>query len=272
MKFLKLNQLMLLFSALIAITSYANENNESKGLKAILVVGIEEGDNESSIENMEEIAAFLISKKIKVIRFYESEADWNKIKNESNGAHFFIYSGHGSTLGENGASGGLCLTENINSKQIIEDLRLSKNAIVLFVSVCRGAGSSAEDEGDIGIKEAYKRVTDYARPFIQLGASCFYANNVESGVLNFLESFLNGKTVKESYLSTVSEWSKVEILKVCEFDSSKTVGVAGSEYNGIMTKTTYINGKEITEDVEMHKLYDNAFVGISNFTFKDLLK
>jgi hypothetical protein len=48
---------------------------------------------------------------------------------------------------------------------------LHKNALVLFSHACESAGSSALDTKDIGVNEATKRVEDYAKPFVKLGAA-----------------------------------------------------------------------------------------------------
>ena len=114
----------------------------------------------------------------------------NTIIEVANKCKFFVYSGHGSTMGVNGNAGGICINSMVSSYELIKSLRLKENALVIFKSVCRGAGSSAGDNTDIGITEAKKRVTNYAYPFFEIGASAYYANNYGAGAYNFLEDFL----------------------------------------------------------------------------------
>ena len=61
--------------------------------------------------------------------------------------------------------------------KIENELELRDNAMVLFQSVCRTAESSAGDKGDIFVKLAKQRISDYTEPFIKNGASVYYANN-----------------------------------------------------------------------------------------------
>lgn len=240
-------------------------------LNAVLVVGHQEDGTASAIESMDELANFLKSKDVKLYRFYDDEADWNKIKAASKKADFFIYSGHGSTMGEGGKTGGLCLKTMVTSKQIIEGLQLKSNSIVIFKSVCRGAGSSAADNGDIGINEAVKRVTDYSKPFFDIGASCYYANNMGSGCLSFLKNFFSDKSVKECFELSAKTWSKIEMSKKYKYDSSKQISIASTDWGGTATRTTYTNGVKKTEKIASSKSYDIAYVANPDFTIKDML-
>ena len=76
---------------------------------------------------------------------------------------------------------------------------LRRLLLLLFQSVCRGAGSSAGDSDDIGIKKAEARVSDYAEPFLKIGAQVYYANNWQNGCLSFLENMFDGKPADESF-------------------------------------------------------------------------
>lgn len=189
---------------------------------AVLVVGPQEGGTQNAIYKMEKIGDYLKDQGVLVKTFYGEKADWDRIKRSSNGASFFIYCGHGGNLGDNGTSGGLFLTSNVSSRDIVNGLKLKKNAVVIFKSVCNGAGSSASDNGDIGLNEALRRVSDYSHPFIDIGVSCYYANNVGDGCLGFIEDFFAGKTVKECFVNSTQSW---------------------------LTQTTYSNGVKSVEKV-----------------------
>ena len=180
-------------------TTLLVDSTKFSKLKAVLIVGHQEDGTKEAIEKMEKIALFLKKKKVNVVSFYDQKAYWAKIKEAAKGAHFFIYSGHGSTMGENGCAGGLCVNSMVNSRTITEELKLATNAIIIFKSVCNRAGSSAGDNGDIGIKEAEKRVSDYSNPFFKTGAAAYFANNLGSGVENFLKAFFEGKDIHSCY-------------------------------------------------------------------------
>jgi hypothetical protein len=243
-----------------------------KSLKAILVVGSQEDGTASAIESMNEIADFLISKGVIVYRFYGDTAQWDKIKTVASNANFFIYSGHGARLGGEGKAGGLCLTEMISSKQIIDELKLHKNAMVVFKSVCNGAGSSADDDGDITINEAVKRVTDYSRPFFDIGASCYYANNLGGGCLKYLNNFFSGKSVKICYEESTETWAEIEWSKVYQYNVNMQISIASTNWGVTATRTTYINGVKTVEEVPASKEYSIAYVANPDFTIYDMIK
>jgi hypothetical protein len=176
-----ISTLVVLFSAFITFSnpqSHPVDTNGFKQLKAVLIVGHQEDLTEWAIETMNEIADFLDQKGVVVHKFYDDEAIWDDIVVAATGANFFIYGGHGSHLGKNGGAGGICVEPTVGPTKMMKELKLHANALVVFKSVCSGAGSSAGDDTDIGIIEARKRITDYSNPFFEIGASAYYANNV----------------------------------------------------------------------------------------------
>ncbi|MGV1011327.1 MAG: hypothetical protein ACOYBS_02675 [Flavobacterium sp.] len=240
-------------------------------LEAILVVGNTQESTKSSISQMDSLALIFIKNGVKVTKFYGNNTNWESIKTAAKTASFFVYAGHGSNLGINGVTGGLCLKEFIYTKQILEELRFRKNALVLFKSVCGGAGSSADDIKDIGIEEAAKRVADYSQPFFSVGASCYYADNFVGGVDLFLTEFFKGNCIAECYKSTTGfgivnpEYNKPFI-----FDNKKQICVSAHKSNGIATVTSYVNGKKTVKKILPFKEYDIALVGNPSFSIKDL--
>lgn len=258
-------------------------------LKAVLIVGPSEGRTQKDFEEMDEIAELFQKKGVKVEKFYDEKADWEKIKIASKGAGFFVYAGHGSTLGEGGKTGGLCLKTQISSKEIIDGLKLRKNAIVIFKSVCRGAGSSADDNGDIGIDEALTRVSDYSKPFFDIGASCYFANNLGHGCVLFLNALFSGKnfydcfveSTKTTKLTTTingvttveqvaSPDTKIELTKEYQYDKNKQISIVSDNMGVMSIRTTYTNGVKKVERVPSFKKYDIALVANTNFTINNL--
>jgi hypothetical protein len=248
------------------------DTTKFKGLKAVLVVGHVEDSTPSFIKEVEKVAGFFESKGVKVYKFYDKEANWEKIIEASKGAHFFLYNGHGRSPQDNGYGGGFCITSNITSNQIVEKLELDENAIVLFKSVCYGAGSAASDDKDIGLKEAIRRVSNYSKPLFKTGAKAYFANNLGDGIIKFLHSFFKGVPAIECFNNIVGGFSKKESLETYKYDASKKIGIASTDWGGIVTKTTYRNGVKTVTKVPATKDYDIAIVATESFSIQQMLK
>jgi hypothetical protein len=240
-------------------------------LEAVLIVGNTEESTGLSIKKMNQVALIFENQGIKVTKFYNRNTNWEAIKTAAKTASFFVYSGHGSTMGVNGKTGGLCLNKMISTEQILKELQLKKNAIVLFKSVCGGAGSSAVDSKDIGIEEAATRVTDYAQPFFTIGAACYYADNYDNGIDLFLKEFLSGKSVGECYEITTKEAMVFhEIANPFILDANKQIAISSDKQEGTTTQYIFENGKTTCKKIPSFKNYDIAFVGNPNFSIIDL--
>lgn len=246
------------------------QNNNSKDLKAILIVGHQEDGTKGAIRMMDEIANLFTKKGVLVYKFYNEQAEWNEIIEVAKQCNFLLYSGHGCTMGENGNVGGICINSMISSAEIMKNLRLKANALVIFKSVCFGAGSSAGDDNDIGITEAKKRVTYSAYPFFEIGASAYYANNFWNGIYNFLDDFLSGITLKQAYLNSTKTWTNVEFEEVFSRDNTKSFSIASSPGGGTATRTTYMNGIKKVDQVKSPKGYKIAYIGKTGFSIIDM--
>lgn len=243
-------------------------------IKAVLVVGPSSGSTKEDIEEITKIAGYLREKGVKVTELYDPVATWKNVVTASQGAHIFLYSGHGTYLGENGTSGGLCLSgdQRVRSSTIAKELLLHKNALVIFKSVCLGAGSSASDNSDIGINTAIQRVSDYAHPFIKQGALGYYANNFNNSIIPFLEAFFNRKNMKDAFQGTTGNFCKVEKTDSYRYKDEFLVSVASSEKSGLLTKISTIDGVTTERQVPGFKKYNIAFVGFPGFTVLDFFK
>lgn len=243
-------------------------------LEALLVVGNTEGQTSKAIKDMNKMAELFQKNGVKVHRFYDKKAKWEDIIKVAPKCSFFVYSGHGSTAGIDGKSGGICIDFIVGVEQMLKEMRLKKGAMVVFRSVCRGAGSSAGDileTPDIGVKEAKKRVSEYAAPFFEIGASAYYANNKGQGCYGFLEDFLKGKTLKKAYLESIGSFSEVEFEK--DFGNGRKISIASSEYSGTSTVTQYVNGKKTVKKIKgMSKTYSIAYVGAINYSLANMHK
>lgn len=239
-------------------------------LKAVLVVGHQEDGTAEAIKLMEQIRLTLQQNGVQVSTFYDQKAVWGNIRTAATGAHFFVYSGHGSTMGPNGSSGGLCITERISPDSLLADLKLAPQALILFSSVCRGAGSSAGDDGDIGIAEAQQRVEDYSAPFFQMGAAAYYACNLSGGVKTFLTHFFQGKNLQQCYDLSLNGWATTELNEAYGPDQKKQICIASSKWKGMATLTTYTNGKKKVEKVPAGKSYNTAYVGDPTYSLASM--
>ena len=112
--------------------NHSNNVNLATTLEAVLVVGNIQESTKSAIKEMDEIALLFVKNGVKVTKFYDKNANWESIKTASKTASFFVYQGHGTTLGLNGESGGLVISDFIYAKQIYDELKLNKNCLVLF--------------------------------------------------------------------------------------------------------------------------------------------
>ena len=240
---------------------------------AVLVIGTHLSSSDDNIIEMNKIGDFFSARGVKVHKFYLQNSRWEDIKRAAKNAHFFVYSGHGSNKGKNG-TGGLVLADYVTNDQIENELELKNNAMVLFQSVCRAAGSSAGDNGDIGVKLAEQRVSDYAEPFIKNGASVYYANNYHEGCLEFLNYFFLGHSVEDAFKKSLSGSLKIEFNKLYIYEPKYSVSITSSSPYGTRTRTEtkWINGEKVTTTREIPdiKRYSTAFVGKSNFKFINL--
>ena len=246
--------------------------NLNTPLEAVLVVGNTEDGTASSIKKMNEVALIFENHGIKVTKFYNKNTNWDAIKIAAKTASFFVYSGHGSNMGINGNTGGLCLNEMITTEQILKELQLKKNAIILFKSVCGGAGSSVEDSKDIGVEEAITRVSDYSQPFFTIGAACYYADNYDGGINLFLTELFVGKTIEQCYKTTTKyDYVNHEIEKPFPSDSNKQISICSNKDSGMITQYLYINGKPTVKKIKAFKEYNIALVGNPSFKISELM-
>ena len=242
---------------------------QTGSLNAVLIVGDQQDGTSLAIDEMEVLHTFFKSKNINVKTFYHPNTSWKDIVRVSKDASFFVYSGHGMSWPD-GKYGGLDLDEAISSDDILNDLKLRSNSIVIFKSVCGGAGSSASDYGDIGIKKAIERVSDYSRPFFSIGASSYYANNIGEGCLSFLNDFFEGKTMKECFDNSIGWLAKLEVDQIYRYDKNKSIAVASCDWGGTVTKTSYVNGVKSVREVPATKGYDIAYVANSKYSIYTL--
>ncbi len=244
-----------------------------KYLKVVMVVGPVEEDTKEFIKEQKINAEFLRKMGLNVIEMFHPNARWEDVVSASEGAHIFIYSGHGSNLGINHPTGGLCLSDGIfHSNEIVKQFKLHKNALVIFNHVCGGAGSSAYDIKDIGVNEALARVGEYAYPFFKTSASAYYANNYSECLIPFFEQFLRKQPIKKIYTKEATMYSKIECIKSYNYNSSLAIGISSRPATKEkITLIEYHNGRKKTKLIADFKNYDVAFVAPPDYSILNLL-
>ncbi|MFY0672945.1 MAG: hypothetical protein JXQ87_06050 [Bacteroidia bacterium] len=265
MRFTKSSFLFLL--ACLIIDSH-ELHASADSLEAILIVGHQEDLTENAKDEMNDVALIFRENGVKVHKFYNEKAEWDEIKKLSGKCSFLVYSGHGSTLGENGGAGGLCIESLVTSEEMMNEFKLKESAVVCFQSVCMGTGSTAGDFDDISDSLAKARVTSYSKPFLEIGAAAYVAVNYSNGVEKFLESFFNGSTMVSAYNSSFYPWSDVEIDEVYKHDTTKRIVLASSPGGGMATYTKWVNGKKTTKRIITPKSFNAAMVGDLEFEFE----
>ena len=244
---------------------YSQVNSQKE---AVCIIGAEVGNLEGDKEEMDKTVELLKSKNYKVHKFYSPNNSWEEIKKVSINASIIIYRGHGTHLGIDGGFGGIVVDEFISGQRISEELKLGKNALVIFVSACGGAGSSADDEKDIGVVEAQQRIVGSSLPFMITGAKGYYADNYQGGHRDFLTLLFENKTLSEAYQANASKWNTIEKhgkLNESRINSAYMIGISSKEYTEKTTVTKIVNGIRTTQERIRPKSYAVAYVGDPNF-------
>lgn len=177
-------------------------------LKAVLLVGPIDGDTgpatTAEVADMRQAAQVLRNNAVLVIEFYPPNGDWEQIKAAANGAHFFLYRGHGIYSGDiqhPTQVGGISVGGVIYSNDVIRaDLHLAQNAIVMIYG-CYASGSSGDDRFSISSSEAQARVVEYSDPFFDIGAAGYYSNWFGNAYAEILGYLFQGQTLGNAFKS-----------------------------------------------------------------------
>jgi hypothetical protein len=237
---------------------------------ALLIVGHQETLTASAIVEMEKTAFLFRQHGVVVHRFYDEQALWEDIIQIAPQCHFFVYCGHGSLLGDGYGAGGLNIDQSVSSAKIREEMNLAEDALVVFQSVCYGAGSSATDNDDIGQEEARNRVSCYAAPFIDIGASSYFAINRVGGSREFIGFLLEGKTLEQAFTDCRRQHHTVEFSTQWTHNPGKSFSIASTPAGGVSTRSSYYGGKLWkTETIPGRKTYNIACIGPMNMTLRE---
>jgi hypothetical protein len=187
--------LLIIISFIFGGISFAEQS------EAILILGSDLGleRRNSHIDELNRISSFLIAKNVVIHEFYDDEAKWDNIIKISPRCSFFIYFGHGGMKNFLKMNGDL-----IDSNKIISELRLKPNSLVLLGHSCFSAGSSSSDFDQISLSTANDRIKSRASVFFKTGASVYYSNNFNDGILSFLSNLYRGNSIQQYHDSFIS--------------------------------------------------------------------
>jgi len=233
-------------------------------LKAVLVLG-DMGEGKFWEEqtfyltrDSKKIADTLRKYGIQVFEFYDGHAVWEDIVKASVNADIFIYTGHG-VLDKGYIIGGMSLANSryISPEQITRDLKLKKDALVMLLSVCYAAGSSASDTTEITEALALERVSVYALPFISIGAgACVACNGPE--YTDYINLFLKGQSVESIYMEEFERY-KVLPMQTYKYNSQYKVSLTSFKSN---EKNHYGNSLVVKPKYSIYNLLSGTTVSV----------
>ena len=229
---------------------YLSKTHDYSHLKAVIVLGRSVNIDYDYINRVKE---FFTKKSIKV-KIIKPNTIWEDVVKASKGANFFLYQGHGTKI--NGKIGGLFVNENMITSEIVEkDIKLARNAVILFQGVCFSAGTSASDgDKDIGVNTAKNRITSYSKPYIKNGAGVYYASI--SAFLSLLDDFFKDKTIETIYREQSQDYyhiNRKEVLENYRYNSNYKISFSSEEYSNrklYVNATVYKPGFSIEELIE----------------------
>lgn len=226
------------------------------GLKAVLVAAPIDGDGGSwtlsEIDHLKQTARTLRENGVTVYEFYTPDNAWSDIRQKAEGAHFLMYRGHGVYDGSEPPKwvGGFALKEDfVSPASIRSELKLAPRAIVMLYG-CFTAGNAGSDIGRIDLAEAKRRVALYAEPFFKAGVSGYYANWYGDAFQHFVAHLFAGKTLGQAY-KAYADFGEETVSYDRLPDADVDMWIDHDDWDGKMA-------------------YNNAFVGESGRTLKDL--
>ena len=254
-------------------TKYVPTDLQFKNMKAILIVGIDLGSSALSfLDEMKTTAIYLKKLGVDVREFYIDKSIWSDIVKASEGANILIYAGHGGNPNRaNDGKSNFFVSDYTSMKGIVSELKLKKNALVIFNHACHSAGSSAGDTETLTEMQAIERVENYAEPFMKIGAAAYYANSYFYSIPRFLNKLFLGHTLGQAYSEEAID--TIAKIKPNTYNEKYQTGITSREVNGT---TFYYIEKRGKNSAPIHtnvtKDYSNAFVGKPNFTVMDFFK
>ena len=231
--------LVALLAALLAVGSLAAAPAPASaaGIKVAIVVGPVGSLTSRYISSARSYAALARSYGAHVVEVYSPRATWSRVKSAVQGANLLIYLGHGngfpnpysSTLNPKKVDGfglnptltsGNTKTAYFGEYYVRTQVKLARNAVVIFNHACYAAGSSEPGRKNPTLTVARKRVDNFGAGFLRAGAKTVFAETLGSASYIIRSLFTSSKTMLQIF------WSSPDRTRTYSstFSSSRTSG------------------------------------------------
>ena len=228
---------------------------EASQKKVVIVVG-PVGKSTASFKRVaDETAAAARNNGAQVVKVYSPNATWGRVRAAAQGAHVFIYLGHGNgwpspykpfqTRTKNGIGVNARLNSGNNNHKyygeayMASELPLARGAAVILMRLCYASGNSEPGKANPTKSQAMERVDNYGAGFLKGGASAVIADSMGSTKYIFQGLFRSNKTLGEIFWSAPHAVKRYRI----NFNARRSIGSAqmdprkpGSYYRSIVGK------------------------------------
>jgi hypothetical protein len=177
--------------------------------KVVLVVGPAGAATDSYRRLANEAAAEALKLTPNVVKVYSPNATWPAVKRALKGASIVVYLGHGNGwpsryrneltpstqngMGLNPNAGAGNVHQYFGEDRIGDEIKLAKNAVVIFSHLCYASGNSEPGLPEGTLDEGQQRVDNYAAGFIRAGAAAGIAE-AYMGPAYYVRSILKGRS------------------------------------------------------------------------------
>jgi hypothetical protein len=176
--------------------------------KVVLIVGPAGYATENYRRLANEAAVVALKYTPNVVKVYSPNATWPAVKQALKGASIVVYLGHGNGwpsryrneltpetqngFGLNPNAGAGDVHQYFGEKRIAKEIKLAKNAVVIFSHLCYASGNSEPGLPEGTLDEGQQRVDNYAAGFIKAGAAAVIAE-AYMGPAYYVRAILKGK-------------------------------------------------------------------------------
>jgi len=176
--------------------------------KVVLIVGPAGGVTDSYRRLADQAAAAAARYTPNVVRVYSPDATWTAVRQALQGASIVVYLGHGNGwpsryrdapypatqngFGLNPTAGNGNAHQYFGEDAIGREVKLAKNAVVIFSHLCYASGNSEPGLPEGPLEVGQQRVDNYAAGFVRAGAAAVIAD-AYLGPEYYVRSILAGK-------------------------------------------------------------------------------
>lgn len=160
--------------------------------RVVLIVGPAGSATPYYRQLADEAAAAAAKRGATVVKVYSPDATWPNVKAALAGASVVVYLGHGNGwpsiyrdalfpatqngFGLNPSAGAADLHQYFGEEQIGSQVRLAKNAVVIFSHLCYASGNTEPGLAEGSLGDGQQRVDNYAAGFLRAGAGAVIAD------------------------------------------------------------------------------------------------